>query len=1080
MPSISRSDPLRTTIASRAWFLSLGAAGALAVGILSAAPVQAQTAPDTIVVFDGSGSMNAAIGGRTKIEIARDTLSSVLSESVNDMRIGMIAYGHRFDRRERNCRDIETVVPVGPAQSTVPAMIGAANRLTPQGMTPLTEAVRAAAEEMRFTEVPATVVLITDGIETCDADPCALGAELEAAGIDFTAHVVGFGLSDEEGRQVQCLADNTGGRYIQASDAGELSDALARTIAPPIEPNENDFVDPVPAERNVVLRLRDVTDGPLLTARNAQVVFEPAGEGAGSSAPVELFYSGENTGSVTLMPGDYAMLVRRSGNGGYKVRVPVTVEAGEGNQIVDMVLGGLLTTEISLNARTPYSYDARPSGAVNGSAWLYQNIIAIEPDGSLGEVVASVNSRELANVPLPAGRYVWRGTIDRTTTVDRIIEVAAGEPTTARIDMDVWPVHLDARDADGFPVSRQTTYPYDGVPGEVEYWRRGTGGVGDNGQTEPFWMGRGTWGFSVGQEGGGDSRGWVLIAVDGTGEVRRRVEPGERPSDTELAALRAVAGTQCLDFYGAGHTGCVIERPTEAALRGEGDGVERGGAGTGEAPAETANLSPGDAPTVAPAPGDAPMPGDDPAPDTVAGGPFQGLWSTQHGGVALRQEGDRVYGDYLGRNGMIVGRMQDDGRTLRGIFIYPGGNRWGGVEWRLSEDGTALAGGWADAVPADAASGNWNGTRSNAEAPALVHWPELDANWWLGVDAAPRGTIEAWAGGPLMAEATQAPLAPGDDPSAADASAGDAPAVQPRSDGGGMPAELAGLSGTAYAFTGPNDAIGLHVVIDDASEAATIVLSEGWCGVPACEGGRASVQRDRVSTLEEDGYRSASFGANSYQFELSSFGERKIANVSGEGASRVRFDLFDRIELGGAAGGQGAPVITSADGSGAAAPFVGAFTIDASDMSAAELAADAFTAQECQRNPMIAYPDGTLAFKRFTEPKAAGDNPYAGQMTSARCEVADGRYSCELTAQSGNTQALNFSVRPLDGGHFEWCEEGRDGCNKAVACFGGGDGQLDAAMDTPLGMTLGEAMIVRPDGSAPGFAFGPGGTVVVQ
>jgi Ca-activated chloride channel family protein len=65
-------------------------------------------------------------------------------------------------------------------------------------------------------------VLITDGLENCNADPCALGKELEQAGVDFTAHIVGFGLTAEEGRQVACLAENTGGKYIQASDAGQL------------------------------------------------------------------------------------------------------------------------------------------------------------------------------------------------------------------------------------------------------------------------------------------------------------------------------------------------------------------------------------------------------------------------------------------------------------------------------------------------------------------------------------------------------------------------------------------------------------------------------------------------------------------------------------------------------------------------------------------------------------------------------------------------------------------------------------------------------------------------------------------
>jgi Ca-activated chloride channel family protein len=105
------------------------------------------------------------------------------------------------------------------------------------GMTPLSESVARAAQVMRFTERKATVILITDGLETCKADPCALGKELEQAGVDFTAHVVGFGLSAEEGKQVACLAENTGGRYFAANDADGLAKALTEAVveapAPP-------------------------------------------------------------------------------------------------------------------------------------------------------------------------------------------------------------------------------------------------------------------------------------------------------------------------------------------------------------------------------------------------------------------------------------------------------------------------------------------------------------------------------------------------------------------------------------------------------------------------------------------------------------------------------------------------------------------------------------------------------------------------------------------------------------------------------------------------------------------------------
>jgi Ca-activated chloride channel homolog len=206
--------------------------------VMLVSPLPALSQGRSIIVLDGSGSMWGQIDGRAKLEIAREALVEVLGGLPPETELGLIAYGHRT---QGACDDIELIVP--PATGTAAAISDAAQNLQFVGKTPLTEAVRQAAVELRSSEEKATVILITDGIETCNADPCALGAELEATGVDFTAHVVGFGLSAEDGAKVACLADNTGGLYIQASDARALRDALQTTVvAEPVPEPE-----PVPA-----------------------------------------------------------------------------------------------------------------------------------------------------------------------------------------------------------------------------------------------------------------------------------------------------------------------------------------------------------------------------------------------------------------------------------------------------------------------------------------------------------------------------------------------------------------------------------------------------------------------------------------------------------------------------------------------------------------------------------------------------------------------------------------------------------------------------------------------------------------
>jgi Ca-activated chloride channel family protein len=195
----------------------------------------AEGRPATVIVLDASGSMWGQIDGVNKITIAREVLGDLLTGLPEDQVLGLTTYGHR---RKGDCSDIETLI--APGAGTRGAISDAVRSLNPKGKTPLSQAVVEAARALNSTEEAATVILISDGLETCEADPCAVGAELEASGVDFTAHVVGF---DVEGdpvarAQLQCLADATGGKYLGAQDANELAAALEQVATAAPEPQE--------------------------------------------------------------------------------------------------------------------------------------------------------------------------------------------------------------------------------------------------------------------------------------------------------------------------------------------------------------------------------------------------------------------------------------------------------------------------------------------------------------------------------------------------------------------------------------------------------------------------------------------------------------------------------------------------------------------------------------------------------------------------------------------------------------------------------------------------------------------------
>ena len=114
---------------------------------LFASAVPALASERAIIVLDASGSMWAQIDGKARIAIARDTLQQVLADVPAELELGFMAYGHRT---KGDCADIELLVT--PEAGTADRIVSAAMSLNPRGKTPLSAAVRQAAEQLKYTE----------------------------------------------------------------------------------------------------------------------------------------------------------------------------------------------------------------------------------------------------------------------------------------------------------------------------------------------------------------------------------------------------------------------------------------------------------------------------------------------------------------------------------------------------------------------------------------------------------------------------------------------------------------------------------------------------------------------------------------------------------------------------------------------------------------------------------------------------------------------------------------------------------------------------------------------------------------
>ncbi|MGM0703569.1 MAG: vWA domain-containing protein, partial [Pseudomonadota bacterium] len=172
-------------------------------------------------------------GDITRIEVARDVIEEYFHDRDQEVPLSVLAYGHN---RRGDCGDIEIVAAMG--RHDTESLASQLRALNPQGMTPIADSLVQASAEIPRSAEAADIILVTDGLETCDGDPCQVASDLAAAGLDLRAHVVGFGLSQEEVQNLSCVTEQTGGQLFQTNSGAELASALSEVEAVASAPAE--------------------------------------------------------------------------------------------------------------------------------------------------------------------------------------------------------------------------------------------------------------------------------------------------------------------------------------------------------------------------------------------------------------------------------------------------------------------------------------------------------------------------------------------------------------------------------------------------------------------------------------------------------------------------------------------------------------------------------------------------------------------------------------------------------------------------------------------------------------------------
>jgi len=172
-----------------------------------------------LFILDCSQSMSGRMGDDRKIDLAKNLLIKVIDSlaQVPDVEVALRVFGHQSVVPPQDCSDTRLEVPF--ASNSFDEIKRKLKYFDPRGTTPIANSLAMSASD--FPPSPGgvrnIVILITDGIEACDGDPCEVTRQLQKKGIILKPFIIGLGLDPSLIVSFDCL-----GRIYNASEPQSL------------------------------------------------------------------------------------------------------------------------------------------------------------------------------------------------------------------------------------------------------------------------------------------------------------------------------------------------------------------------------------------------------------------------------------------------------------------------------------------------------------------------------------------------------------------------------------------------------------------------------------------------------------------------------------------------------------------------------------------------------------------------------------------------------------------------------------------------------------------------------------------
>ncbi|KAB1064430.1 vWA domain-containing protein [Salibacter halophilus] len=190
---------------------------------------QSQNAMTRVLfIYDASNSMNKEWESGTRHSVAHNLINSAL-DSLKDkpnLQLALRVYGHQSSYRQgQDCDDTKLEVPFG--NKRVKAIQKKLKEITPKGTTPIARTLEKAGDDFPECEdCRNIIILITDGIEECDGDPCAVSRMLQKRGITLKPFIIGIGMDENFKKTFKCV-----GNFFDASNEKTFDNVLNIVIS---------------------------------------------------------------------------------------------------------------------------------------------------------------------------------------------------------------------------------------------------------------------------------------------------------------------------------------------------------------------------------------------------------------------------------------------------------------------------------------------------------------------------------------------------------------------------------------------------------------------------------------------------------------------------------------------------------------------------------------------------------------------------------------------------------------------------------------------------------------------------------